>query len=147
MHTPAALAGKSLGSEAGHFRNRDCGVPGGRGSLSAAGCWFPSGSLEQRKVRISLPVARGLGNRELAFWARRSCNSARLRSSKRLGSRGRFGISQGNLSAPQVPARMDPFPPPWASRRVSISRCELGASAHEPSGGEGDAAWSLLLIF
>ena len=40
MHTPAALTGKSLGSEAGHFRNCDSGVPGGRASLSVASPWI-----------------------------------------------------------------------------------------------------------
>ncbi|ELW49074.1 hypothetical protein TREES_T100010961 [Tupaia chinensis] len=81
MHTPAALAGKSLARETGYFRNWDSGVPGGRRSLTAAAPRIPFGVLEHRQAGISLPSACGLGKRELAFPTRRSCHSAQLESS------------------------------------------------------------------
>lgn len=108
MHTPAALAGKSLGSRAGHFRNWDSGVPGGKGSLSCP--LVPLGRFRVKAGRDLAALRLRPQCGELAFRAPRSRSTATLRSPKEFGIQGTLRNLTGNLSAPRIPARTDPFP-------------------------------------
>lgn len=76
---------------------------------------------------------------ELAFWARRSCNSARLRSSKGFGIQGTLGNESHRATCRRgsITAGMDRFPLRGHLGSSASPQRELGASAQEPSEVEG----------